>query len=366
MKRLLSLAVLGAAFGLLGNEVSANDSTFGGAGVNLVPIQNDEIRMADELVILQQTYRGWHVTVTFHFKNESANAQKVVIGFPFKGRSVTGDYDDVSWKQELAKNFKSTVRGKELPSRKIEIRSEKDQEAGKPGLLGKDSSYTHAYVWDVEFAPNETVEIVNSYDTGANYMPDGSQWAEYILKTGKNWKGNQIGRSQIEVRFIEDVVLCDEMTSAQKNNCKGIEYCPCTITDTATTIKGYKIEGQGSNRKMVWDLPNFAPEKDLDVYYVPRYVFMGYQEIGAFSSCDGDGNKVTYSCEELRLLRNGYYAILGYPFKSADLKAHFGKKAWYKENPQFDAKKLPKTQQDWLAEMVRPIAAAEKAQGCKK
>ena len=93
---------------------------------------------------------------------------------------------------------------------------------------------------------------------------------------------------------------------------------------------------------------------------------MGYQEIGAFSSCDGDGNKVTYSCEELRLLRNGYYAVLGYPFKSADLKAHFGKLSWYKENPQFDTKKLPKTQQEWLAEMVRPIAAAEKAQGCKK
>ena len=41
------------------------------------------------------------------------------------------------------------------------------------------------------------------------------------------------------------------------------------------------------------------------------------------------------SNDQLRLLRNAFYAIHGYDFKSQDLKEYFSGFNWYKPNPNF-------------------------------
>ena len=41
------------------------------------------------------------------------------------------------------------------------------------------------------------------------------------------------------------------------------------------------------------------------------------------------------SNDQLRLLRNAFYAIHGYDFKSQDLKEYFSGFSWYKPNPNF-------------------------------
>ena len=71
------------------------------------------------------------------------------------------------------------------------------------------------------------------------------------------------------------------------------------------------------------------------------------------------------SCEQLRLNRNAFYAWLGYPFKSADLKAHFSKKPWYKENPDFDINKLSKKNLEVLSKASKIIGALEKERDCR-
>lgn len=56
--------------------------------------------------------------------------------------------------------------------------------------------------------------------------------------------------------------------------------------------------------------------------------------------------------EELRIARNTIYAKYGRVFKSADLKAHFAKQPWYKENPRFKESDLKEGDQR-IVNMIR-------------
>lgn len=367
--RIFKTLFLGAILALCGHGAFANESVFGGAGVNLMPIKNDQIRMADEHVILQQTTSGWHIEVTFHFKNDTDKKQKLLVGFPFRGHYLDPlmGYDD--YDERKTRNFKATVRGKPVKTRQIKLEQPKppvkegdDEEFDDE--VDEEPYYTHAYVWDVEFAPNEQVEIFNSYDQGESYTPFGVYNVYYILMTGKNWKGGKIGRSLIEVRFIEDVVLCHDARSASDGEPVG-EWSPCEDPVEPDSPPGYRLEGKGRNLKVIWDLKDFTPEEDLDLNFTHRYAYLE-KRLLKWEDLDPDteSNK-KLSCNDLRIIRNTYYAILGYPFKNAELKAHFGKQPWYKPNPEFDLKKMPARQRDWLKSKLGDVRDIQKRRGCR-
>ena len=47
-----------------------------------------------------------------------------------------------------------------------------------------------------------------------------------------------------------------------------------------------------------------------------------------------------YDARDLRILRNGIYALHGYDFADWGLKAYFGRFLWYKANPDFSEDEL--------------------------
>lgn len=218
-----------------------------------------------------------------------------------------------------------------------------------------------------------------------NELHGGSQWAAFLLENAKYWKGGKIGQLRMEVRFNSEISLCDHQTEVQKalhqeivSRCDNLNearkalclqayFNPCEVVDPKTVPEGYQMEGEGRNFKLTWNLKDFSPAQDLRIHYIPDYLFWNRKISKDYIWDVEEGKKRDpLSCEELRILRNSYYSLFGYPFKSEDLKAHFAKQPWYKENTEFDIKKLPRSEQQWLNEQIKPVQAQEKAKKCKK
>ncbi len=350
MKALLALTLtFGAA--------QANDTAIGGNGVTLLPIKNDNITMVDEHIVIDGVptkdglVSGWKVHCTFHFKNETDKPQKLTMGFPFQRKIEDlsgGEFppedpdpkkmspaDKAFYLAPFIKSFTTKVRGVAVKSKEIEIKD-------------KRSPYGQAWVWDVEFAPGETIEVINTYEHESSSDPI-RYWVDYILLTGKNWKGGKIGRSQLEVRPNIDFFLDDPLDYGVDEI--KLEQSP----------KGVRMEQEGKFRKFVWDLKDFAPDEDLHCSFFPAQWALIY-----WKQMEKDDPFENYDCEDLRLMRNAYYAWYGYPFQSPDLKAHFSKMFWYKENPNFDIKNLSKVSQDLLMTSSKIIRAREQKKGCRK
>ena len=350
MKALLALTfTFGAA--------QANDTTLGGNGVTLLPIKNDNITMADEPIVIDGiptsngSVSGWKTHCTFHFKNETAEPQKITMGFPFPrnfefdGSEFGLSPSDPEFKQlsksEQARYLQPVIHSFTTKVRGVDVKSKEIK------LDDKRTEYNNAWVWEITFAPGETVEVINTYEHGTSGTVQGDQWVDYVLLTGKNWKGGKIGRSLLEVRphtdFFPDTV----------------EW----IEDFKSTPKGARIVEDGAFKKAVWDLKDFAPDSDLHFSF-----FTGTDLLDKYLSATDFLNEALEeeSCDRLRLNRNAYFAWLGYPFKSADLKDHFSKMPWYKENPGFDVSKLSKTNQEVLSKISKIYGALEKKKGCRK
>ncbi len=338
---------------LLCGGAMANDTELGGNGATPIPIQNDQISMKDEHVVLEgvtgpfhRALLHWKVTCTFHFKNESSTVQKLTMGFPFpQWIDIHSEYsrdklEDLSPEsreyllQPSIRNFTTTVRGKAI-------------EAKESKLETPDSSYAMAYIWDVEFAPGETVEVVNTYEHNASNQWDGTEFISYVLMTGKNWKGGKIGRSLLEVR---PKVKFKSPVSDED----GFVY--------GSDPKGGRWKADGEFKKRVWDLKNFTPQTDLFFAYKPDRESW---DLDLFDLERKTLEKKDASCEELRILRNAYYAPFGYPFKSEDLRSYFGKYNWYKANPKFDVNKITAQDRKRLFQLAKVVKDLETKKGCK-
>ena len=354
MKALIALTLtFGAA--------QANDQvTFGGTGVTLLPIKNGNITMVDEHIVLEghdgdgKRGPGWKAVCTFQFKNETDKPQTVTMGFPFQRlyeidrfqrEYEIDDIDDDSWKetvsekdatyleQSLVESFTAKVRGVDVKPKAIRHKD-------------KLTDYRNAWVWDVTFAPGETVEVINTYEHLTSESIEGYEFINHVLKTGKSWKGGKIGRLLFEVKPKKDFILEFDM-------------------EDSVLPKATRVEADGQFKKVVWDLKNFTPETDLYFQFYPAGDYLKSLEMiedsELFERAHGEE-----SCDKLRLNRNTYYAWYGYPFKTADLKAYFGKQWWYKEDPNFDVKKLSTTQQQILAKTSKFFKAIEVKKGCRK
>ncbi len=349
MKALLALTLTWSA-------AQAMDGTLAPMGVAPFPIENNNVTLIDEQIVFEgvPTEDGlisvWKAHCTFHFKNETAVPQKVTMGVPFE-RNFEFDlenYSDATEEEIKAlpqanaahllptiPSFKAKVRGADVKLKEIRFDH-------------KETKFHNAWVWEVTFAPGETVEVINSFEHGSD-SAEGLWGVGYGLMTGKSWKGGKIGRLQLEVR-------------------PNVEFIKGDLREELVGHpKGARVVTDGKFRKAVWDLKDFVPDADSDLYF-GFYLLKDWlswqleRELGVIP-LSAVGEK---SCEQLRILRNSVYAWYGYPFKSADLKAYFSKKSWYTEDPKFDIKKLSPMAQRYISEFTKELLEDEKANGCRK
>ncbi len=316
----------------------ANDTAFGGEGGALFPIQNSDVRMVDEHVVLEgQVANGslvaWNVSCTFNFKNESAQAVDLKIGFPFPSPEEIAELETTTppGRQKTASliyDFKAMVKGKEIQTVETQL--------AKPVSTQKDENgeewggYTHAWTFDVHFEPGESIQIVNTYVTGVTQDVEHVIWPSYVLKTGANWKDAKIGRSLVEIKPNTLFKMGHEIS----------------LDSYKPEITGWKLEGIGDSQKIVWDLKDFTPTSDLrfGIYTADAYAKH------LISECMRADE---FTAKDLRICRNLPYAMHGYQFKKKEMKTHFEKQWWYQSNPDFDKKSLSRDEMKFIKEMKK-------------
>ena len=226
----------------------ANDAVFGGQGVNLVPLEETRVRMLSEDILIEQVVNEdyetgafgsdvplrWRVQAVYHFENPSGEPVQLQMGFPER-RCVDGCWD----RQGAFFGLVTTVRGRAVPQR--------------VGQVSLDVSWSNnlgrVYVYDVGFAPHETVEIVHRYSFDKSGLR-GGEYLRYVTQTGRLWAG-PIGRARFTIRPLVRPWLLRAPP----------EYHVRSYTHVPVSPRG------GSTRRtrteIVFEMEDWTPQEDL-------------------------------------------------------------------------------------------------------
>ena len=307
--------VVFVAFTLLAAPASANDSSFGGSGADLQPLQETRVQMQSEDIVMDLRFdrrvgwAAWHITASYRFHNPTAAPVALQMGFP---EQHCDEGWDCNGKGGKFRDLKITARGAAVKHR--------------IGTVSKDHKWApslgQVYLFDVSFAPGETVQIVHRYTYDVSTSVEG-QSVEYLTTTGALWNG-PIGHARFTLRTPWRPWM--------------VTFLP-DFTLTAYTEKpGGK---KGSATEMVFEAKGWTPKRNFAVVFPNQMNATNYFP-GAASECPSverfrweyekapkaAQKSLTATVAKLdkatrRICRNMPYAHHGYSFKSKALGALF-------------------------------------------
>ena len=214
-------------------EINADSSSLFRFGGTVQPIDNNNVRMAEEKVDIE-VYGGWSkVRCEFIFKNDSGDAQNVLMGFPASMFGAEGEVPEIDETTRL-RNFKAYDEGLEKRA-KLEKSSSKN---AQPGGIAE------WYTWDVHFEAGQERKIINTYKI-QNYSAPWERRTGYILETGAPWK-ETIGKAVITFELMD--------------------ISPSNMYEEYTEPKGYKVD----KNKVIWEMKNFEPKENV-ILAMPGY-----------------------------------------------------------------------------------------------
>lgn len=306
--------------------VQANDTAFGGSGAAPMPISKNTVSMESEHIIIsgsqlnnEEMQGAWRYDCNFVFKNYSDQTENFIMGFPLP--LYDGDTDaavpageKIKVGSPLVYNFEVSINGKQIPTKKYDVSANIQQKM----------NYKEAYIWNMTFAPFQTLNIHHNYITGVTTQVLGYNWVSYVVRTGGLWKNGTIGHTIIEVIPNTPTRLCSEVDKDSQSY-------------TQATPAGMKIVGTGLNRKYVWDIKNFKPTEDVNLCLQTGRNYVRYHIVYSIltNSTNQPINLNTQSASQLRFLRNAIYAQYGRTFDDPKLQQMFNQQWWYVANPNY-------------------------------
>lgn len=161
-------------------QTFANDSSFMGQGAIVYPVKETRIKMLSEDITLHLE-ENWYVTAKYKFQNPTDKKVSLQVGFP--EYKCFGDCPQGSW---TFFNLQTKVRDQVVKQRIGQAQANKNYvDAGR------------VYLFDVVFEPNETLEVLHTYNYQTSSSVEG-QDLFYITKTGALWNG-PIGHAKFTV-----------------------------------------------------------------------------------------------------------------------------------------------------------------------
>lgn len=294
----------------------ANDVAFGGAGADLVPITETRVTMVAEDILIERVAKGgyaimgdgyWRVRARYTFLNTEAKAVTIQIGFPEPACPEDGDCSFAGFE-----NLVTRVRGTEVPLRQGSVASGHDWTA----------HIDKAHLFDVTFAPGETVEIEHTYRHGLSEHINGGEDLTYITRTGALWAG-PIGSARFRIR---------------------LPFRPWGVVlgDWADALSGFSVssDATGTQTELTFTRTQWEPDGDMRLAFGPGMATLDtpallagcpaptdiFDSEVARDSLDSSAleNAVsTLSDEKLRLCRNAVFARHGRTFKDPALNSFF-------------------------------------------
>lgn len=356
---------------ILGTRLFANDGVFYVQGNNLIPLQETQVELRKEVLKFFVTDYEWmKVDVDFTFYNPG-KAKTVIVGFVTPPAS--GDTDEDQHPQ--IKNFTVNIEGKDV---KFEIKrmSESTFSFKELKLGERDFVYYFPVTFKTGF---NRVRHTYSYRGGSSV--ELQRDFAYQITTGKRWANRQIDDFELEVHLDN-----------------GIYAVPATFSKDGT-LADWEIVGNGvmQERPLGFfseDGPkvrmahlnrgffslkekNFKPDNDIifaefnwAAGWVERWCDFAMECIDRnalekvvpyFNLKPWDGitpeDLKELSAFELRIVRNYFFAVRGYEFRSEDLRKFYSQFFWYQ--PDSDLKSEAIRLSNSEGEFVKKLKAAE-------
>jgi uncharacterized protein DUF4424 len=293
----LACCVPGAALG--------NDSTFGGAGADLVPLDEQQVEMRSEDIRFSPEGDEWLIEARYVFFNTAPSAATVQVGFP----EFRCDSDEnVDCANVAFHGLETRVDGAPVKHRK--------------GKLGKKHGWSDflgvVWLFDVTFPPSVPVTVEHRYRLHSGLNVQGDAYTSYVTRTGRSWKG-PIGHA----RFT--CVLPPDVRAVYQYSVEGLKLEPPRL-----------ILNDGKPRlELVVQGESWKPEGGVGFAYNDRLPLepiatrkKNGMPGGLFPMeppCDPKGDP-----REAQRCLNELYAAKGYPFESQALREKY-----YSGNPQF-------------------------------
>lgn len=289
-------------------NASANDAAVGGRGIDLSPIQETRIHMVSEDIRIAQVEGAqFSVHAIYIFENPGDEAVALRMGFP--ERRCDDDTGSDCNSDGSFSAMRTSVDGAlvEHTIEEVGPRTEWGEELGR------------IFVFRVDLAAGERKTVEHHYTYTGTDTVMGVE-LEYVTRTGALW-GGPIEDATFTITFnkpVCEIWMHESMVAA--------------IVERTTTAEGMSI-------KLHYD--DWTPERDIVFPLIAQGWDQCIQTIRSpcpqFSESDlthasaVDFQNMSaevaanrgYDLAELRICRNLPYAMLGYPFRSADLRATF-------------------------------------------
>jgi len=354
MKTLLSAIVLSVFIGLF--PAKANDGVFYAQGNHLIPLQETRIELRKEILkFFVSEYDHVNVDVYFEFYNPDGE-RKLTVGFV--SPPAMGDFGDEEFDHPRISGFTVVVNGDSLQHKvaKMEETSFNAEALDVPG-------FDYVYYFDVTFKPGLNI-VKHTYRFRGGGSVETQRDFDYQITTGKRWANKQIDDFTLELhldegifnlpaRFVKDGGLANwklvgDGVMKQKAE-KFYEFDDESIRMVHLN-RGY-IELREKNFKPDFDIHisefNWftgriekmckGGKKCLTEDEVDRLGIYLTRSPGEYIET---GQLKELSAKELKMMRNFGFALRGYEFKSADLKAFYSKFFWYKPDATLKAEEI--------------------------
>lgn len=275
-------------------SASANDSSMGGSGQDLIPERSSAVRMVSEdiRIVREQGMSEWSILAKYVFLNTSREPVALAMGFPEHRCDPDGDNDcngDGHFRE-----MRTLVRGAEVQHRigAVSSRSPWHTELGQ------------VFVFDVTFGAEESVTVEHAYKVSGG----GSVYAfglDYVTRTGRNWNG-PIGHARFTVELPE---------------------APSAVLENRAYPLLERRYTTGTRVEYVYEHRNWVPTQNFS------FVGLHLDTLATAFECptwaDGpesglqDASLRHWTDAQLRLCRNLPYAIHGMPFRDRALTRTF-------------------------------------------
>ncbi|MBQ9238629.1 MAG: YARHG domain-containing protein [Treponema sp.] len=299
--------MLGFLFLSLCAVLLANDTYFVLAGGTLTPttasMTGVEMEREEIAVALYDGY--YEITVDFSFYNRGA-ALTMPVGFPFFKQGTHGSgkiYDFVTW-----------INGEKTDYASHPIDEQWERETG----------LSYAYVKTVTFPSHQRTATKVSYKAAYGAEAPSNLRAVYLYGSGTSW-ASRIGEIVIRVSNYSSSWIYS-LAMPGENFDGAIQWQDGSTF--MTTVKNIEPEYTDCI-----EIQLCRPFFDTGPKAFPRSFY--YDEI--------EIPQLTLDLlreDQLRLLRNWFYALHGYRFKSTDLINIFSREKWYSLNDTFTESQL--------------------------
>ena len=375
MKTFLSAIVLSFLIGLF--PAKANDGVFYAQGNSLFPLQETRIELRKEILkFFVRDFNYVDVDVYFEFYNPDGD-RKLTVGFV--SPPAMGDFGDEEFDHPRISNFTVVVNDESLEHKvaKMEDTSFNADELEVDG-------FDYVYYFDVNFKPGLN-RVRHTYRFKGGGSVETMRDFDYQITTGKRWANKQIDDFTLELHLDEGIFNLPArfVKGGKLANWKIVgDGVMKTKAETFYEFDDATIRMAHLNRGYIeLKEKNFRPDFDIHIsefnWFTGRIEKMcksgrkcltdkEVERLGILMSrSPGDYIEVVQlkelSKKELKMMRNFGFALRGYEFKSADLKAFYSKFFWYKPDASLKAEDIELSEAEKaFIEKVRSVEALKR------